>query len=179
MVGTLWLEEDISVTLAGESTRDPGVSIVKVPHDDADTFLDVCAGLDGVVVVLNLLLLRCLVRWEIGADVELSDNDLDTFADKGSLRLKLLVVAWGGAYVRSASMSPFVQGHLILTNDEMALQSNTVNLNTSSLQLLDQIQCCRSLVIWRFDIIVVVVQLHIQSVLLDDLLSRSECLKVR
>jgi hypothetical protein len=97
MIGTLWLEEDISVTLAGESARDPGVSIIEVPNHDADTFLHVGTGLDGVVVVLNLLLLRCLVRWEIGADVELSDDDLDAFANEGSLCLKLLMVAWGGA----------------------------------------------------------------------------------
>jgi hypothetical protein len=97
MIGTLWLQEDISVTLTSESARDPGVSIVEIPDHDANTFLDVGTGLHRVVVVLNLLLLRCFIRWEIGADVQLSDDDLDTFTNEGSLRLQLLVVAWCGA----------------------------------------------------------------------------------
>lgn len=60
------------------------------------------------------------------------------------------------------------------TNNEMALQANTVNLDTSALELLDEILCSSALISRKLDVIIVVIQLNTQSILLDCLLSRRE-----
>jgi hypothetical protein len=67
----------------------------------------------------------------------------------------------------------------VLTDNEMTLQPNTINLDAATLQFFDQVQRSSGLVVWRFDIVVIIVQLHVQAILLDDLLGSSKCLRVR
>ena len=64
---------------------------------------------------------------------------------------------------------------VIRTGDEMTLESNSVNLDASTFELLHEIQRGGSFVVGRLDIVVVVVELYAQCSFLDHLLSRGEC----
>jgi hypothetical protein len=95
----MWLQEQISVALAGESTWNPGVGIIEIPNNNTNALGDISAGLDRVVVILDLLSL-CLLSWrKVEADVKLGDDDFDTEFYEGPLGLQLLVIAWGLAYI--------------------------------------------------------------------------------
>lgn len=61
------------------------------------------------------------------------------------------------------------------TCDEMALQTNSIDLDTSPLELFHKVQSCSGLVVRRLDVVVVVVELHAQTLLCDRLLSGGKC----
>ncbi len=66
------------------------------------------------------------------------------------------------------------KNEVMRTNNEMALKTNTVDLNTTALELGNQVQSSGGLVAWRLNVVVVVVQLDLEAVLLDHSLGSRE-----
>lgn len=132
------------VALAGEGAGDPGVEIGEVPHGDADAVGDGEAGGDGVDVVGGLLLVaRGGGREGREADVELGVGDLD---------------AEGGEALEVGRLGCEVGGRAY---DVMGLETNTVNLDATGLEGLDDVLCCGGLGSRVLNVVVIVVQLDI------------------
>jgi len=85
------LQEQIRITLASESRRDPRVSVVEVPDGNTDAAVDFNARGDRAVVVGDLLGLGGRGGWECETDVKFGDDDVDAEGGEG-----LLVGCLGG-----------------------------------------------------------------------------------
>ena len=76
MVRPALLQEQVGITLARESSRDPRIRVNEIPNGNANAPLDIGARFDGVIVVKNLLRLsRCSWR-QVEADVEFGDRNV-------------------------------------------------------------------------------------------------------
>ena len=109
-----------SSTLAGEGVGHPRVLVSPVPDGDTDASLDVLARRNDVLVVLLLLREQGSRRREGHADIELSDSDLNA---GGSEHLKLRL-----------------EVRRDLADDEVALETDTVEPNARGLERLDEVE---------------------------------------
>lgn len=116
------LEEQIAIALAGERGRDPGVSVVEIPHRDAHTALRVGARADRRLVVCLLLRLLGGGRRQVRAThVELGDGDVDAQAREGG-HVGLLRGLGRG-----------------LADDEVRLETDAVDFDLLGLEAFDEV----------------------------------------
>lgn len=118
--------------------------IIKIPNSNTDTSVDLHASTNGGLVILTLL---CQVLWGLGlleSDIKLRDSDIETKSCEVLHVDDLRVHAWSFA------------------DDEMALETNTINTDTSFLKRLDDV-FNGSGGLWTriFNVVVVVVELGI------------------
>ena len=111
---------------------------------------------DGAGVVEDLLLLGGDSGWGVGADVELGDGNVNVESGESVHVLDLGSSGWG------------------LADDEVGLETNTVDLDTLSLDGLDQVLGRGGLVAWVLDVVVVVIELDLKVVGLDGGLGGAE-----
>jgi len=155
-VGAVWLEEEVGPAHTWEGTWNPRVGVVKVPDGDTDAAGDVVARGDGRRVVEDLLLLGRESGWGGGADVELGDGDVDAERGEGVHVLDLGRGRWG------------------LADDEVGLETDSVDLDAGGLNRLDEVLGRGGLVAWVLDVVVVVVELSGEVVGLDGSLGGAE-----
>lgn len=133
-----------SVALAGESAGDPGVQVSEVPDGDADAAVGGEAGADDVDVVGGLLLVaRGGGREGREAHVDFGVGDLDA-ERREALEVGGLVREGGG-----------------LADDEVALESDAVNLDVAGLEGLDDVPGGGGFGARVLDVVVIVVQLDV------------------
>lgn len=139
---------EASITLTGEGAGDPGVLVCEIPDSDTDAVICGEACSDGVHVVSSLLLVTRSGGREGGeADVNLGVGYLDSECGEGLEIGNLRVEIWG------------------LADDEMSLETNSINLDVASLKRLDNIQGGCGFGTRVLDVVIVVVQLDIRIVL--------------
>lgn len=130
-----------SRALARECARNPRVLIRPVPHCDANTAFDSHAGRDDVLVVRLLLLEKCGRRWEGHTDIELGDGDLK--AESSEL------------------LHDGLQAGGDLTDDEVALEANTVKRDAVRFERCHEVEQSGRLGASVLDVVLVDVELGV------------------
>ena len=139
-----------SLALTREGVRHPGVLIGPVPDGDANTSLDSLAGSDDGLIVLLLLGEERRGGRERHADIELGDGNLDTSSrERRELRLEV---------------------GRDLADDEMALESDTIERHAGGLEGLDEVEQRRGLRAGVLNVVLVDVELGVR-------IGRTRCLK--
>jgi hypothetical protein len=133
-----------SSALSRESTRDPRVLVSPVPDGDSNTVLHRLARGDDRLVVCLLLGEQRSRGWQGHTDVELGDSDLDTERRESVHVLLQARAGWSAA------------------NNEVALETYTVEWYICRLERLDEVLHRGGLGTGVFDVVVVDVQLRIR-----------------
>lgn len=141
------------ITFTGERAGDPGVLVREVPERDAHAVLSGKTGANGAEVVGSLLLVARIRGREGGeADIDFGVGDLDAQSSEAREVGSEFCLAGG------------------LADDEMALQTHAVDLDTAGLERFDDILCCGGFGTCVLDVVVVVVQLDVGIVLSSSLI---------
>ena len=128
--------------MARESLGHPRVLVGVIPNGNTNTSLDVLAGSDDCLVILLLLSEEGRCSREGHPDVKLSDSHFDAKSSEGFD--VLLDVAWQSA------------------NDEVTLETDTVDRGVSGLELLDEVLESSRLGSRPFDVVIVNVELGVR-----------------
>ena len=128
-------------TLTSEGSRYPRELVREVPHRDADTLRDSLACGDYCLVVGLLLLEKRGRLRKRHPHIQLGDRDFDTESSEF-------------AHV-------FFQGRGNLSDDEVRLETDTVEGNVRGLEALDEILHGSRLCAWALDVVVVDVELGV------------------
>jgi hypothetical protein len=130
--------------LSRESTWNPRVLVSPVPDGDSNTILHCLARGDDSLVVCLLLGEQRSSGWQGHTDVELGDSDLDTKRGESVHVLLQARAGWCAA------------------DDEVALETYTVERYVCRLERLDEVLHRGRLSTGIFDVIVVDVQLRVR-----------------
>lgn len=135
---------ETGIALAGEGRWDPRVRICEIPDGDTDAAVDAETSVDGVSVVDALLSESGSGgRESAKADVEFGVGDFDIESSEG------LEGSGEGGFARGRS------------DDEVGLETDTVDFDTASLERFDEVEGSGCLGTGRLDVVVVVVELDI------------------
>lgn len=132
-----------SGALAGESAGNPGVLVGPVPDGESHTLGGLDTGLDQVLEVGRLLGKLRVGGGSRHANVDLGVGHFDAERGVGFQGAGQVVLAGG------------------VSNREVALETNTVDLDAVRLDQLDNLQGARGLVASPFNVVIVVVELHV------------------
>ena len=171
------LQEQIAISLTRKRARNPRVRIIEVPDRHTDATLHVRARLDARVVIGDLLGFRGGVGWKSETDVEFGDGNVDAESRECFFVCGLICLGRSLTYavlVSTMEAKLLMKERRKLIDDEVTLKPNTINLDASPLQLLDQILRCGALGTGILNVVVIVVQLHAQPILLHRLGRRFE-----
>lgn len=126
-------------TLTREDGDYPGILVDVIPDGDTNALLGLHASGDGVLVVDTLLGEQSSGRRESHADVKLGDGNLDALSNESG---------------HVGSLSSGAGG---LGNNEVGLETDTVNLGATSLDHLDDVMSSGGLGTSALDVVVFVV----------------------